>query len=193
MLFERHYESIKRFFASKLSNDIHSPQHLQELVQETFVRCCENRDRIEHADKFRSYLFSIAFRVLMQYLRNHYRHREYIDYTEVSIHDLAPGARSLLSGQEDKQLLCGALRRLPIISQIIIELRYWEGLKICEIADVFEVPNSTAWSRLERARELLVAAMGQLKKSPELVAATFHGFETWVARCRDAAAQLAVQ
>jgi len=39
-LFERYYDTVERFFLNKIGDAI------SDLVQETFIRCVESRDRI---------------------------------------------------------------------------------------------------------------------------------------------------
>src|SRR5262245_15507534 len=81
-LFERYYSAIERFFLNKVSGGI------QDLVQETFIRCVESRERIQDNDRFRSYLFSIAYHVLSAHLRERYRSNNALDTSEVSVRDL---------------------------------------------------------------------------------------------------------
>src|ERR1700733_111478 len=57
-LFERYYEMVERFFLNKLSTGV------ADLVQETFTRCVESKARIRDNERFRVYMFSIAYHVL---------------------------------------------------------------------------------------------------------------------------------
>ncbi len=185
-LFERYFDPVKRFFANKVSGG------LDDLIQETFLRCVKNRDLVEDGGRFRSYLFTIAYRVFVDHLRYGYRDGEVIDFAATSIQDLSPGASSLMARYEEQRLLLDALRRIPIASQVMLELHYWESLTVGEIAQIFDVPTPTAQGRLRRARERLDAAMSELAASPELLASTVHGFESWIERCRHAASELLV-
>ncbi len=178
-LFEGYFDPLRRFFANKVSEGI------DDLIQETFLRCLRSPDRIDDGGKFRSYLFSIAHRVFIDHLRHRHRNSDPIDYAEVSLQDLSPNARSLIIRHEEQRLLLGALRHLPIASQVLLELHYWESLSVAEIAQVFYVPTPTVQGRLRRARRLLDEALGRLAESPELLASTVDRFETWIEDCRD--------
>ncbi|HWN68065.1 MAG TPA: sigma-70 family RNA polymerase sigma factor, partial [Haliangium sp.] len=98
-LFERYYHLVERFFANKLASDA------LDLVQETFVACLEGRDRVSEGGKFRSYLFAVACNVLRGHLRRRYRDGEQLDFEEVSVNELAPGAGTLLGRLREQRLL----------------------------------------------------------------------------------------
>jgi DNA-directed RNA polymerase specialized sigma24 family protein len=69
-------------------------------------------------------------------------------------------------------------------TQIMIELHYWEGMKIVDIAAVFDMPPSTIKTRMRRARHDLELRLETLAESPEQLAMTRSGLETWAARLR---------
>src|SRR5262249_7225174 len=45
-LFERYYDMVERFFLNKVAGSV------KDLVQETFMRCVESRERIKDNDRF---------------------------------------------------------------------------------------------------------------------------------------------
>lgn len=178
MLFARYYDTLERFFINKVQNGI------SDLVQETFRMCLEARDRIEDTSKFRSYLFSIAYNVLRGHFRKKARHGTEIDLDETCVQELAPGPCSVLVEREQQRLLLEALRSIPLTDQLILELQYWESLKIEDIAEILGVPEGTVKGRLYRARERLEAAMRGLAASAELLATTLSDLDDWARQCR---------
>jgi RNA polymerase sigma-70 factor (ECF subfamily) len=177
-LFERYFAMIERFFLNK------APDHVDDLVQETFLGCLKSHDQVKDSGKFRSYLFAIAFRVLGTHLRKLYRERGNIDLSEISIHDLAPSQRSLIAHREEQRLLLEALRNIPVEHQVLLELHYWESMTTDEIAEVLGMPVGTVRGRLQRARKLLEQAMEQLAESPALLESTRTRLDDWVKDCR---------
>lgn len=148
-LFERHFEAVARFFRNKLSADT---AH-EDLIQQTFLGCVEARDRFRGDASFRSFLFAIAHRQLAKYWRT--RSRDRLDFQTVSVFDLdASPSAALVQDQEHQRLLL-ALRRIPIDSQVALELHYWESMTAAEIAEVLDIPLGTAKTRLRRAKQLL--------------------------------------
>ncbi len=69
-LFERHFDTILRFFRNK----VHGPAQ-DDLLQQTFLRCVENAASFRRASSFRTYLFGIARNVLLEHLRASSRQR----------------------------------------------------------------------------------------------------------------------
>ena len=57
-LFNRHFDSVCRFFANKAGNEV------DDLIQRTFLACVEGRDRFRGDASFRGYLFGVARNVL---------------------------------------------------------------------------------------------------------------------------------
>lgn len=177
-MFARYYDTLERFFVNKVQNGI------GDLVQETFRMCLEARDRIEDAGKFRSYLFSIAYNVLRGHYRKRARHGIEIDLDETCVQELAPGPCSVLVEREQQRLLLEALRSIPLNDQLILELQYWESLKVGDIAEILGVPDGTVKGRLYRARERLEEAMRVLAASAEILTSTLSDLDDWARQCR---------
>ncbi|GAB4564974.1 MAG: hypothetical protein Tsb0020_15530 [Haliangiales bacterium] len=177
-LFSRYFEPIERFFLNKINDNI------DDLLQETFLRCVQSRDRVVEPKKFRSYLFAIAFNVLANHLREKYRRGDEVDFENTSIFDLSPGPSSIAARRDEERLLLDALRVIPLQYQVIIELYYWESMTSREIADVLSIPSGTARTRLQRARALLEEAIGKLGRTPQLTATTNTHLDEWAEGCR---------
>ena len=177
-LFERYYGMVERFFCNKVSGSV------EDLVQETFMRCLESRERIKDDDRFRMYMFSIAYNVLCAYLRERYRSDKAIDLGEISVLDVAPGPSTLIARRREHGLLIEALRHIAVDDQVILELHYWEQLTTHEMAEVIGVPLGTARGRLQRARVKLEEAMQRLADTPEHLVSTLARLDDWAAECR---------
>lgn len=176
-LFDLHVDMVARFFETKV------PEGAEDLTHTTFLRLFETRDSIRESAAFRAYLLAIARNVLREHLRALARGRQ-VDPEVDSMAALAPGPSSVIGAREEHRLLLEALRHLPVAIQSLLELYYWEQLDSNEIALILDVPASTVRGRLARARERLAAKMAELAASPELLASTLHGLETWAAELR---------
>lgn len=182
LLFERHFDSIRRFFRNKVD------QGVEDLVQRTFVACLEGRDRFREEASFRTYLFAIAHNLLRDHYRRQRRATEELDLERLSIVDLGASPSSLLVARAEEKLLLHALRQLPLASQVILELYYWEQLTGAELGLFLGIPEDTARSRLRRAKKQLEAALERLASSPVELESTIAGLDRWAASLR---AQLA--
>ena len=149
------------------------------------MRCVESKERIRDNDRFRMYMFAIAYNVLTGYLRERYRSDRAIDLSEVSVCDVAPGPSSVVAQRREHRLLIEALRNIPVDDQVILELHYWEQLTTNEMAEVMGIPIGTARGRLQRARTRLEEEMQRLAESPHDLASTMARLDDWAAECRE--------
>ena len=180
-LFERHYPSVLRFFHNKTGAEA------RDLIQRTFLRCLEARDRIDAGSSFRAYLFGIARNVLLEHFRSARRQGELFDIMKTTAADVSPQPTpvTMMAKQRELRLLMQALRQIPIEHQITLELYYWEHMQAREIAAVFAVPEGTIRTRLRRARQLLVREIEALAESSTDLRSTVSGLEGWAAQLRD--------
>lgn len=178
-LFNRHFDSICRFFANK------APAEVDDLIQRTFLACVEGRDRFRGDASFRGYLFGVARNVLRRYYRDKRYHDARYDPLLVSVHDLGPGPSLLVADKREQEILLQALRRLPMDHQITLELYYWENMSGSELALVLDIPEGTVRGRIRRAKELLEKNLAELAESPEQLESTVANLEGWAKSLRE--------
>jgi RNA polymerase sigma factor (sigma-70 family) len=153
-LVRRHFASVYTFLRSK------APEHVDELVQRTFLACVEAVERIDEDRSFRAYLFGIARRQLIYHYRSNRREGDRFDPMLESVCDVRGSPSQIAAMREEQQMVLDALQNLPLDLQITLELHYWEGMTVAEVGAVLEVPAGTIKSRLHRARELLRERLG---------------------------------
>lgn len=166
----RHYDAIVRFFQTKAG------PAAEDLVQTTFLRCGEHAGRWSGAGSPRAFLFGVARNVLLE----HYRHKARqpdVDFRESALLDLNAGVATLAGQRESQRALVRGLQMVPVESQILLELFYWEGVSVKEMASMLDVPVGTVKSQLHRARgqlrdvvERLPPALGERESVRMLVA-----------------------
>jgi RNA polymerase sigma-70 factor (ECF subfamily) len=176
-LVERHFGPVARFFGNKTAN----PSDVEDLVAETFERCTRNIGGFEGRGSFRSYLFSVAYRTLADYHRRLHKQTE-IEFDEASIVDMGGSPSSHFGRKQGRRLLLDALRRLPAISQVVLELSVFEGLSRSDIAVILELPEGTVASRLRRGRSALDETLMALARSPAELQSTQDSLTHWVER-----------
>jgi len=177
-LFNRHFDAIYRFFRNKLDTDV------EDLVQRTFTACVEGRDRFREESSFRTFLFAVAHNLLKEHLRRKRRSPEPLDLDAVSAVDLGASPLSIMAARSEEKILLQALRQIPIASQTVLELYFWEKMAGGEIGDLLGVPEDTARSRLRRARLLLAAEIQRLQASPHATHSTLSNLDHWAAGLR---------
>jgi RNA polymerase sigma-70 factor, ECF subfamily len=182
-LFDRYFTAISRFFANKTSAD------QDDLVQETFAACMAGRERLRDPERFRSYLFGVAYNTLRAYYRKHHGLRDVDELGSRSVHDLSPGASTLLRGDEQQRRLAEALLHIPLELQVLVELCYWEGLTSSEVERALGIPAATVRTRLRRARSMLGEVLDRMPGSPAARLGALDALDAWAASLRDATAR----
>jgi RNA polymerase sigma-70 factor (ECF subfamily) len=142
-LFGRYRDPIWRFFRRRVVDDTRA----EELAQDTFLAVLQAARRYQPSAAFRSYLFGIAFNVLMAWRRKTRR------LGEQEMTDLDPPDRT---ADPDQVLwVRDALAGLDPMDREVLMLREYEQLSYDEIANAIGVPLGTVRSRLFRARMAL--------------------------------------
>ena len=185
VLFERYYPSIARFFRNKVNDAAQ-----EDLIHDTFLACLRGASRFREQASLRTYLFAIARNVLADHLRRRTRVEATAPDDEAPDIDELPAVSYGLSPisavvqHEEQRLLLEALRRIPLIHQIALELHYWEDLTALEISEVLEIPLGTAKTRLLDGRAHLEEQLRRIASSSEVLQSTLDDLEQWVRRVR---------
>ncbi|MFO0632209.1 MAG: RNA polymerase sigma factor [Nannocystaceae bacterium] len=144
---------ITWFFRNKVFHE----DAVADLVSQTFLRAVAAKTTFAGATSFRRFVYAIAHNVLREYLRaRSKRAREELDFGTVCVSELEP--RSLSSLHSDKrelQAVLEALREVPVDDQIVLELKYLEGLSGSELADALGIPEGTVRGRIARGLQRL--------------------------------------
>ncbi len=177
-LIDRHVDGLTRFFQSKFGVDV------DDHVQETFERILGAHAKLRPDSDFRAYLFAIARNVVCDAFRTSSR-RDETAVLRSSVADLAPSPSAVHVEREEARILLEALRRLPLDSQMLLELFYWEQLSVSQLAVVLDVAEGTIKSRLHRARGALREGVDALVRGHETLAATLTDLDAWARALRD--------
>ncbi len=170
-LVERHFAAMYRFFANKVAGDV------DDLIQDTFLACVENRDRLRGEAGFRGYLYGIARNKLFRYWRDQ-RPKAPQDLSVSRLIDSQITPADVIAQGQEQRLLLRCLRQLPLQLQTLLELAYFEGLTDREVATMSDLPVGTVKSRLRKGRQLLHEHMTATADA-ELAASTQRGFDDW--------------
>ena len=171
-LLKRHERAVARIFRGKVGS------HVDDLLQNTFLRCVQALPQIEQPERFRAFLLSIARTELLRYLERAAGPRGQVDPLSATIHDFALTHGRRIDVRRTRHALHRALSRLPVDQQLCLELFYFEDMTSRELAVVVGAPHATVRSRLRLARErlrALLAEEGQRGDIPD----TDGGFAAW--------------
>jgi RNA polymerase sigma-70 factor, ECF subfamily len=128
-LVDRHADAIARFVAS-----VGGRGEVQEIVQDTFVRAFASLDSFRGESSLRTWLFTIARRLLLDRRRAEHRRGEQVEVQEqdaVTEYD----ALDALVANEARRRMSAAMKRLTPTQRDVFILRVSEGLSYKEIAE----------------------------------------------------------
>jgi len=176
-LFDRHFDSLHRFFRTK------SDDGVEDLIQQTLLACVEGRARFRGDSSFRTYMFQVARFQLYAHYRARNRERDF-DFELLSATALAESPSAALVRQEDARFLLHALRTIPVDAQIVLELWFWEEMCGAEIAEVLGIAEATVRSRLRRALIRLREQLEAIAGGSTAALQTDDDLQRWAGRLR---------
>jgi RNA polymerase sigma-70 factor (ECF subfamily) len=156
-LVTRHRQAVYRLCWSASGNHADA----DDAAQETFVRVFRALQSYDPGRPFGPWLRKIAWNCGLSARRDVSAGVVVIPGSEAQeAHDPGPGPEEAASGNEEKRRVAGAMAALPAELRTVMVLRAVEGLSYAEIAETAGIPAGTVMSRLSRARERLLGALG---------------------------------
>jgi len=136
-------------------------EHVEDLVQETWLRVLEHGNRYDGHSRFEPWLFAIARHLTIDHSRR--RRNLSLDTGSSPDKDLLsepqakndPSPFEIAARTEDAHRLSVSLNLLDPIYREALLLRFEEDLSLKEIANIVEAPVTTVSSRIYRGLEML--------------------------------------
>jgi RNA polymerase sigma-70 factor (ECF subfamily) len=137
-LVERHASALARFAVSSGErNDV------DELVQDTFVRAFNSLDGFRGDSSFRTWLFTIQRRLLLDRRRSEKRRRDKDELQEDDASTEYDALDSVVADETQKRLQA-AVKRLSPTQREVFSLRIADGMSYKEIADAVGTTEGAA-------------------------------------------------
>lgn len=133
----------------------------EDLSQETFIKAYKNLASLNEPDKMKSWLFSIARNVTIDFFRKNKNHSIPLDNVMLEYYARATAVdyRDEVAAREIGQEIQKTLGQLHPDDRMIVKLLYYEGFSYKEICQLLNINQNTLKSRLHRARKVLLAAI----------------------------------
>ncbi len=152
VLVHRYHGPIHGFIYRQLRDE----NAAQDLVQETFIRICTRIKQYRYPEPFRPWLYRIALNICRDYWKSSaYRQRQEADELLETTEDNQANIASIYDWQETRTEVRQAIGGLPEIYREVLILRFYQDLKLAEIAEALDLPLGTAKWRLFRALSLV--------------------------------------
>ncbi|CAN7478379.1 RNA polymerase sigma factor [Paenibacillus sp. LjRoot153] len=139
-----HKEHVYRLAYSYVKNQEDALDIVQEAIQKAFAAA----DSLKSHVAIKSWFYRIVVNTSLDFLR---KHKKLTVMDDVTMEAITPGSEDAYTNIDLEK----ALEELPSMYRSVITLRYFEDLKIDEIADVLKENSSTIKTRLYQALKLL--------------------------------------
>jgi RNA polymerase sigma-70 factor, ECF subfamily len=137
-LVERHAEALARFAAS-----CGAREEIDELVQDTFVRAFGSLDSFRGDSSFRTWLFAIERRLLLDRRRSERRRPAGVEIVEQDAATEYDALDEMVAGEAGARVRA-AIQRLTPTQREVFVLRVTEGMSYKEIAEAVSTTEGAA-------------------------------------------------
>jgi RNA polymerase sigma-70 factor, ECF subfamily len=129
-----------------------------DIIQDTFIRVIKKIDQLQDIKKLKQWIFRIAVNLTINRLNKDKRFSMAGDNLD-TFTDKEAMKDFRVHGEEEleevRHMILELVERLPLKHQVVFNLKYVEGFKELEIAEVVDIPVGTVKSRLNIARNRL--------------------------------------
>lgn len=148
---DEHADALYRFIVKTVKDS----DVAKDIVQDTYEKLWSKLNDVETSNA-KSYMFTTAYRTMMDYFRRKK------NTTEVEEHHVVDEHNKSLS-YDVKKLLNEALDKLPEIQRSVILLRDYEGYDYAEIGKITNLNESQVKVYIFRARKFLKEYIGNIE------------------------------
>ncbi|SPF54642.1 RNA polymerase, sigma-24 subunit, ECF subfamily [Candidatus Sulfopaludibacter sp. SbA4] len=146
---------------------VREPAAADDLFQQTWLNVVRQIGRYDARRSFDTWLFAIAHNAAMDLLRR--QSGESLEEHEYELPAGTADSFSAVMAAERAAILAAEMAQLPALYREALTLRFEEGMKLEEIAEVTHAPLSTVKSRVQRALECLRQNMSARWRKEDLL------------------------
>jgi RNA polymerase sigma-70 factor (ECF subfamily) len=129
------------------------PQKAEDVVQDTLVAVWQSASRFRGEGRVLAWLLGIVHHTAMKSLRH--THQPITEAMEESLPSPVISPEERIQAKEEVQSLRRGLQSLSTEHRAVLELVFYQGLSVKEVAEVCGCPVGTVKSRLSYARKHL--------------------------------------
>lgn len=154
ILFAHHRIRVYRFALRLVDNQ----EAAEDLVSEVFLEVWRHAGRFEGRCRVATWLLTITRNLAVSMLRR--RPMERLDGREVAaIPDHADDPEAAIQKKQQNAILAHCLTRLSLAHREVLDLVYYHGRSIDEVAAIVRVPPSTVKTRMFYARKRIATLL----------------------------------
>jgi RNA polymerase sigma-70 factor (ECF subfamily) len=155
-LTSRLFRAHARMILGVASRILRERSQAEDVLQETFLRFLQMKDRVDETQGVRGLLAKIAANLSIDILRKKKREEPFEDKSKEEENPALRSSFPLVQlGREETMLVRQLLDRLPSIDRILLEMRYGEQLSYQEISQTLDLTVPAVAQRIRRGKEAL--------------------------------------
>ena len=149
----KYYDDILKYCGYHCSD----AEYAEDLTQETFANFFAKLSDYRHKGKTKNYLYTIAGNLC----KNYYKQQKPVSIDEEQLSEMESASGNPEEKVTDKIMLEWALEQLPEEFRQVIDLYYFQEMKLTEIASVLGIGLPLVKYRLKQARNRLQVLLGK--------------------------------
>lgn len=153
-LYKRHSVRLYRFILRLTGNTALS----EDIVSDVFIEVWRNADKFEEKSQVSTWLLAIGRYRALTALRNH-RETQWDEERAANIADEADDPEIVAHQTSLGAVIQKCLKQLPAYQREIIDLVYYHGKSVLEVAQIAGIPEGTVKSRIFHARCRMVSLL----------------------------------
>jgi RNA polymerase sigma-70 factor, ECF subfamily len=187
LLFAKHRLGVYRF-ALRLVNE---KEAAEDLVSEAFLNVWRHAGRFEGRCRVSTWLLAITRNLAFSMLRRH-PIEKLDDGKAAAIRDHADDPEAAVQKKQQSAILAHCLTKLSPAHREVIDLVYYHGKSIDEVAAIIHVPPSTVKTRMLYARNRMSKLLNAIGTNQAVVAAQTSACKRRATRARNRALEVRV-
>lgn len=155
-LFEAYQQSVFRYLVRLMRDEAVA----RELTNDVMIEVWKGAARFEGRAKVRTWIFGIAHNKGVDVLRKR-RELPWDEKAAETLVDDGPSPQESTEQGDLRRLILGLLDRLSPEHRAVVQLTYYEGLSVREIAATVDCPEATVKTRMFYARKQLKTLLAE--------------------------------
>lgn len=151
----RAYQTIFDLYYSRLFSYVNTytknENNAKDIVQETFIKLWNNREKIDKKSSILAYLHKIAYNIFIDNYRKGKRQQSLLDSLSYQANINSIENNDIEITQKKIEIVKKSIKELPPRCQEVFILSKYEGLKYTEIAETLNISVKTVEAQMGKA------------------------------------------